>query len=188
MEKPQKIINIPNTVTAAGLAASLWGIRNADSWAGVTAMMIGEASDGLDGFLARSLGQETKLGIMFDPVRDKIVGTAMLAEVSRRDLMPKSLALGIAGLEITKSLANIKAESDRRVRDVDEEPLKPTFAGKISSATLITSMIALLGSDFLDKSGHSEAAKTVKSLGKAGLAVHVISSTIAAAQYIKRAQ
>ena len=82
--------NIPNAVTSARvilavviamllIQADTTGIR----WAGIL-LVVAWATDGLDGFLARRLGQSTLAGALFDLVADRV-------------LMTPTLVLSIAG-------------------------------------------------------------------------------------------
>jgi len=76
--------NIPNAVTAARVVlaviiamlliqADVTGII----WAGIL-LVVAWATDGLDGFLARRLGQSTLSGALFDLVADRVVMTPTL--------------------------------------------------------------------------------------------------------------
>lgn len=45
-------------------------------------------SDGLDGYLARSRGEVTRLGQLMDPVGDKVLGIAVFGALVYRELLP----------------------------------------------------------------------------------------------------
>ncbi|HOO77586.1 MAG TPA: CDP-alcohol phosphatidyltransferase family protein [bacterium] len=48
-------------------------------WAALGVFLLASISDGLDGFLARSLGQQTRLGALLDPMADKFFLNTALA-------------------------------------------------------------------------------------------------------------
>ena len=73
----ERICNVPNLVTALRLGAIpvfcwlLFGAQNRTA-AGILLGALG-ASDWVDGYLARRLGQTTKFGAVFDPVTDRFM-------------------------------------------------------------------------------------------------------------------
>ena len=73
----ERICNVPNLVTALRLGAIpvfcwlLFGVENRLA-AGILLGALG-ASDWVDGYLARRLGQTTKFGAVFDPVTDRFM-------------------------------------------------------------------------------------------------------------------
>ena len=73
----ERICNVPNLVTALRLGAIpvfcwlLFGVQNRLA-AGILLGALG-ASDWVDGYLARRLGQTTKFGAVFDPVTDRFM-------------------------------------------------------------------------------------------------------------------
>ena len=72
-----KILTIPNVVSFIRLAAIpvfWWLLLGADNVAGATILFaIVASTDWLDGYLARRLGQVTKLGKALDPVADRLM-------------------------------------------------------------------------------------------------------------------
>lgn len=79
-----QITNLPNIVTMARVLivpAVLYFIDNFSpvrSFIAAVLYLIAAASDGLDGYLARSRGQVSVLGKFLDPLADKLVVTAVL--------------------------------------------------------------------------------------------------------------
>ncbi len=76
-------MNLPNKITVCRLAAVpffaalllLYG-RTGDGfyyWAALALFVLAVTSDGLDGYLARSRGQQTRLGTLLDPLADKFL-------------------------------------------------------------------------------------------------------------------
>ena len=99
-----RILTIPNLITAFGLA--LIGIYafcflsgNAEAFIPLLVVLAG-TSDLLDGMAARILDQHTHLGKVLDPLRDRLLGVAVLANIIICE--PKLLSLGasIVALEL----------------------------------------------------------------------------------------
>jgi CDP-diacylglycerol--glycerol-3-phosphate 3-phosphatidyltransferase len=98
-------------------------------------------TDWLDGYLARSLGQVSKLGTFLDPVADKlIVVTALVLLVGDHALPYLAIpAAVIVGREIMVSaLREWMAEIGKRVR------IKVSTLGKIKTAVQMLAIISLL--------------------------------------------
>lgn len=182
------IVTLPNGVTIAGAMLSLYGINHADSLKGMAALVAGELSDKVDGSLARALNQQSKLGIKLDPIRDKIVGAVALLKLSQEDPTSKAMVATIAGLESTKAIATAVAEYKHDQLPDEREPLRPTQAGRVSSALLAATTTLLIIGKSAESLGHQKAAKTLKGLGKLSFAGYLPMAAVAAGQYVKRAR
>lgn len=182
------IVTLPNGVTIAGAMLSLYGINHADSLKGMAALVAGELSDKVDGSLARALNQQSKLGIKLDPIRDKIVAAAALLKLSQEGSASKAMVATIAGLESTKAIATAVAEYKHDQLSDESEPLRPTQAGRISSALVATTTTLLIIGSSAESLGYQKTAKTLKGLGKLGFAAYVPVAAVAAGQYVKRAR
>ena len=87
-----RILTIPNLVTVVrllGVPLFLWLllVRRADGWA-TAVLAIGGTSDWVDGFLARRLGQVSRIGELLDPLADRLYIIATLLALSVRDVIP----------------------------------------------------------------------------------------------------
>ena len=182
------IVTLPNGVTIAGAMLSLYDINHADSLKGMAALVAGELSDKVDGSLARALNQQSKLGIKLDPIRDKIVGAAALLKLSQEDPTSKAMVATIAGLESTKAIATAVAEYKHKQLPDEREPLRPTQAGRVSSALVATTTTLLIIGSSAESLGYQKTAETLKGLGKLGFAAYVPVASVAAGQYVKRAR
>jgi cardiolipin synthase len=85
-------LTIPNIISVArllGVPLFLWLIlvAEADVWAFVV-LVIGGASDWLDGYLARRLNQFSRLGEILDPAIDRLYIAATLVGLALRDFIP----------------------------------------------------------------------------------------------------
>ncbi len=110
------IWNLPNTLTwlrifAIPLVIVLFYLpfRWADPAAGLLFALAG-ITDSLDGYLARRMGQTSRLGAFLDPVADKlIVAVALVLLVSKE--MPPIIVPGLEGLD--GGCATLRPESVR---------------------------------------------------------------------------
>lgn len=87
-----RVLTIPNLLSLARLAGVplfLWLFLavHADAWA-VVVLAVGGTSDWVDGFLARRLGQVSRLGELLDPLADRLYIVATLLALSIREVMP----------------------------------------------------------------------------------------------------
>jgi cardiolipin synthase len=85
-------LTIPNIISVArllGVPLFLWLIlvAEADVWAFVV-LVIGGASDWLDGYLARRLNQFSRLGEILDPLIDRLYIAATLVGLALREFIP----------------------------------------------------------------------------------------------------
>ena len=182
------IVTLPNGVTVAGAMLSLYGIKHADSLKGMAALVAGELSDKVDGSLARALNQQSKLGIKLDPIRDKIVGAAALLKLSQEDPTSKAMVATIAGLESTKAIATAVAECKHKQLPDEREPLRPTQAGRVSSALLAATTTLLIIGKSAASLCYQKTAKALKGLGTLSFAGYLPVAGVAAGQYVKRAR
>jgi CDP-diacylglycerol--glycerol-3-phosphate 3-phosphatidyltransferase len=79
----------------------LWGFPvHFEEW-GVLILAVAAATDWLDGFLARRRGEVTTLGILLDPIADKLLITAAFISLVDMDLVPAWMVVIIIGREFT---------------------------------------------------------------------------------------
>lgn len=182
------IVTIPNIITVLGGILSLYGIKHADSPKGMAALVAGELSDKVDGSLAEALGQRSKLGTKLDPIRDKIVAAAALLKLLQEGSASKAMVATIAGLESTKAIATAVAEYKHNQLPEESEPLRPTQAGRVSSALVAATTTLLIIGSSAESLGYQKTAKTLKGLGKLGFAAYVPAAAVAAGQYVKRSR
>ena len=78
-----------------------WGLpMNFAVW-GVLILLVAAATDWADGFFARRRGQVTTLGILLDPVADKLLISAAFISLVEMHLVPGWMVVIIIGREIT---------------------------------------------------------------------------------------
>ncbi len=87
-----RILTVPNVLSFArllGVPLFLWLVLvpEADVWAFVVLALAG-ISDWVDGFLARALNQRSRLGILLDPLADRLYIAATLLGLALRGMIP----------------------------------------------------------------------------------------------------
>jgi len=99
-----RILTVPNLLTACGLALigayiCCFLSKTGEMLIPIMVILIG-ASDLLDGMAARILDQYTRLGKVLDPLRDRLLSVAVLANIITREPKFLSLDVGIVALEL----------------------------------------------------------------------------------------
>jgi cardiolipin synthase (CMP-forming) len=96
---PDRVLTIPNIlsfVRLLGVPLFLWLVLgpHADGWA-LVVLLVSGVTDYLDGKLARSLNQTTRLGQVLDPVADRLYILAVVIGLAMRDIIPWWLAVAL---------------------------------------------------------------------------------------------
>jgi cardiolipin synthase len=137
-----RILTIPNALSFArllGVPVFLWLVLvpEADGWAFVVLAAAG-ASDWVDGFLARALNQRSNLGILLDPLADRLYIAATLIGLALRGIIPWWLVLLLAARELMLlSLLPMLRRSGRVALPV-------TYVGKAATFCLLWGFPLLL--------------------------------------------
>jgi len=76
--------------------------QNMDLWA-VGVFLLAAVTDLLDGYLARTRGQITNLGILLDPIADKLLTSAAFISLTELHLVPAWMVVIIVGREFAVS-------------------------------------------------------------------------------------
>lgn len=90
-EPSTRVWTVPNLISFARLAlvpVFLWFIVDGAYLAALIVLVIASLSDALDGWLARRLNQISNLGILLDPVADRLYILAALIGLAVRGLVP----------------------------------------------------------------------------------------------------
>lgn len=137
-----RILTIPNILSLARLAGVplfLWLVLGpeADGWALVVLMLSG-VTDYLDGKLARSLNQTSKLGQYLDPVADRCYILAVVVGLAMRDIIPWPLAVALP----LRDVFLFSLVPFLRTRGYNALPVH--FLGKAATANLLYAFPLLL--------------------------------------------
>jgi cardiolipin synthase (CMP-forming) len=94
-----RVLTIPNAMSAVrllGVPLFLWLVLgpHADGWA-LILLAVSGATDFLDGWLARRLGQESVVGQILDPVADRLYILAVVIGLALRHIIPWWLAVSL---------------------------------------------------------------------------------------------
>lgn len=118
------LTNIPYGVTIAALI-----------------FIIAALTDSLDGYIARSRNQITKLGKFMDPLADKLLVTAALVSLVQMDRLPAWVTVIIISREIIVSVFRAVAASEGIV-------IAASPWGKAKTVSQIVAILALLFNNF----------------------------------------
>ncbi len=137
-------MNLPNALTLSRiflvpllLAVLLTkNIPNKEIYASVI-VLIAAATDWLDGYLARRLGQISTLGALLDPIADKLLVSAAFISMVEMGLIPAWVVVIVVGREMAVTgLRAIALGSGFNIAVSD--------LGKAKTAIQITAIVALL--------------------------------------------
>src|SRR6202789_4557226 len=144
-------MNLPNSITMTRIIMIplfLWILSPHFPWAGSSGaqeilasilFVLASITDGLDGYLARKRGQITTLGMLLDPLADKLMVAAayiILVAYNPR-IVPAWLAALIIGREFLGRSARTIAASEGFTTDASE-------IGKLKMVVQIVSVVAAI--------------------------------------------
>ena len=142
---PDRVWTVPNALSVLrllGVPLFLWLLLgpHADGWA-VVVLMVSGATDWLDGKLARSLGQSSRLGALLDPAADRLYIVATLVAFVLRDVVPLGVVAVLVGREVVLGLALLL------LRAHGYPPLQVHYLGKAATFILLYAFPLLLLAD-----------------------------------------
>lgn len=134
-----RLLNLPNILSLLRLPLALWFILTGDPQTRAAIIGLAAATDGLDGWLARRLGQQTEAGQIVDPITDKLfVLVAMATMTARGELQPWMVLLLLARDIYTSFAFFIVKSLGWRVR------FKARFIGKTVTVLQFSVLIGAL--------------------------------------------
>jgi len=101
------------------------------------------ATDVLDGFLARKLGQTTPIGAVADGVADKVLGCSVMVALSRAGLVSPTSALLLATRELLELPLAVRLGLSPAARAVNVDR-SANRAGKIATTLELVAVVALM--------------------------------------------
>lgn len=140
-----RVATLPNALSLVrllGVPLFLWLVLgpHADGWAFVVLMVAG-FTDWLDGKLARSLGQTSRIGQLLDPMADRLYIVAVVVGFAIRGIIPIWLAVALP----VRDLFLFCLVPLLRTRGVTALPVH--FLGKAATAALLYAFPLLLLGD-----------------------------------------
>ena len=139
-----RIWTVPNALSVLrllGVPLFLWLVLGPerDGWA-VIVLMVGGATDWLDGKIARAFNQYSSLGRLLDPAADRLYIFATLLALTLRDIIPWWLTALLVGRDV------VLAALLPVIRHYRYEPLQVHFIGKAATFNLLYALpLILLG-------------------------------------------
>ncbi len=145
MELTDRILTVPNILSIArlfGVPLFLWLVLvpEEDGWA-LVLLMVSGITDWLDGMLARTLHQASKLGQILDPVADRLYILAVVIGLALRDIIPWWLAVMLP----LRDILLFSLVPFLRTRGYSALPVH--FLGKAATAALLYAFPLLLLGD-----------------------------------------
>ena len=140
-----RILTVPNALSLIrllGVPLFLWLILgpHADGWA-LVVLMVSGFTDWLDGYLARSWGQVSRLGQLLDPAVDRLYILAAIVGLTLRDIIPLWFALLLVARDV------VLAFSLPVLQRYGYGPLPVHFLGKAATFCLLYAFPLLLLGD-----------------------------------------
>lgn len=105
----ERVLNVPNTITFARLIllmplfALLVLLWHENFWAFIVLVVLG-ATDWVDGFAARKLGQVTRFGAVLDPVADRTSQVVVCLTLVISGIVPLWMLIAIAATDLILGL------------------------------------------------------------------------------------
>ncbi|MGI8701431.1 MAG: CDP-alcohol phosphatidyltransferase family protein [Nocardioidaceae bacterium] len=140
-----RVATVPNLLSAGrllGVPLFLWLVLGPqqDGWA-LVVLMVSGFTDWLDGKLARSLNQSSKLGQVLDPLADRLYIVAVVVGLALREIIP----LWLAGALLLRDVFLFVLVPLLRTRGASALPVH--FLGKAATANLLYAFPLLLLGD-----------------------------------------
>jgi cardiolipin synthase len=136
------VLTVPNLFTVLRLAGVPLFVYlalgpRADGWA-VAVLAIGGGSDWVDGFLARRLGQVSRLGELLDPLADRLYIAATVIVLTVREVLPLWFTLALLVREAVLGVGLLV------LRRYGYGPLPVHYVGKTATFVLLFAFPTLL--------------------------------------------
>ena len=139
-----RVLTVPNALSLLrllGVPLFLWLVlEEHDGWA-VAVLMVSGVTDWLDGKIARSWNQMSKVGALLDPAADRLYILATLIGLTVRDVVPLWVTLVLVGRDVV--LAGFLPVLRRH----GYGPLPVHFLGKAATFNLLAGFPLLLLGD-----------------------------------------
>ena len=148
----------------------LWGFPMHFEFWGVLILLLAAATDWADGYLARRRLQETTLGILLDPIADKLLISAAFISLVDMHLVPAWMVVIIVGREFT--ILGL-----RNIASAEGFTIQASVLGKTKMVLQVIAVAVLIA---------GARQPVLKRLGLTLLWLVVVSALVSAAQYFLR--
>ena len=130
------VISIARIILVIPIAYCLW---NQNYLVSLILFFVGGISDGLDGFLARRYHWETELGVILDPMGDKLMMLAAYLLLGWHQQLP----LWLVALVIGRDMMIVTGTMLYR-RIIGKAKLKPLFISKLNTVLQILLVLSIM--------------------------------------------
>lgn len=138
----RQLVLVPNQLTLARLIFIPFIIINivGHNWGwALTLLVLAGISDGLDGLLARTLHQQTRLGEYLDPIVDKLLLSTLFVVLSAVGQIPWRYTIMVFSRDISILLTSAVLYATVGLRD-----FRPSIFGKINTFAQVSTMFFVL--------------------------------------------
>jgi CDP-diacylglycerol---glycerol-3-phosphate 3-phosphatidyltransferase len=183
-------MNLPNSITMSRIAMIplfLWMLSPHFPWQGADGaqeiaasvlFILASITDGLDGYLARKRGQITTMGMLLDPLADKIMVTAALIELVAYN--PQVVKVWIAVVIIAREFL---ISGLRSIASSEGFTITASELGKLKTVIQIVSVVSAILAHRWDHWQIGVVVIPVKWYAVAAIYFTVVVSTISAIDY-----
>jgi CDP-diacylglycerol--glycerol-3-phosphate 3-phosphatidyltransferase len=179
-------MNLPNSLTVLRIffvplliAVLLTKSPNPFEFWGVLILLLAAATDWADGYFARRRLQVTTLGILLDPIADKLLISAAFVSLVDMHLVPAWMVVIIIGREFT-------VLGLRNIASAEGFTIAASLLGKTKMVLQVCAVAVLIAGARQEQLGQRAAEPVHPLLNKLGLFLLwlvVISALVSAAQY-----
>jgi cardiolipin synthase len=175
------VLTVPNLFTFLRLAGVPLFVYlalgpRADGWA-VVVLVLGGSSDWVDGFLARRLGQVSRLGELLDPLADRLYIVATVVVLTIRGVVPLWFTLALLAREVVLAAGLLV------LRRYGYGPPPVHYVGKTATFILLMALPTLLLATAVS-GAHWWAHPVGWALAWWGLALYWVAALLYASQVI----
>ena len=125
-------MTLPNAITLARLLAvpaAVWLVVRGWYEAALWLFLLAGLSDAIDGWLARRLGQVSRLGSLLDPVADKALLVSVFVALGVRDLLPAWLVI----LVVFRDALIVSGWLLGQILMPSAQPIRPHWTSKLNT-------------------------------------------------------
>lgn len=159
-------MTLPNAITLARLLAvpaTVWLVVRGWYDAALWLFLLAGLSDAVDGWLARRLGQVSRLGSLLDPVADKALLVSVFISLGVRDLLPAWLVI----LVVFRDALIVSGWLLGQILMPSAQPIRPHWTSKLNTCVQLlfaAGVLAMLAWQFrvpaLDDAAYAIVAAT----------------------------
>lgn len=136
-----RVLTVPNVLSMVrliGVPVFLWAILNEYDVLALIVLMLSGITDYLDGKIARTMGLESRLGQLLDPIADRLYILTTILGLAWRDIIPWWLVGILVAREVFMAIVML------RVRSLGQIGLPVHFVGKAATFNLLYAFPVLL--------------------------------------------